>query len=383
MSGRSWSLAACALFLLGLNLAARADDFDKIRPQTQKLLGEVNEAMGRARKLEGTDPGKAREVMRDVLVKLEDATFMEEKLRRTLVAQVNNRIDNLPRLIQPRRSADDRAAERAADRDRRDRLDPARPPAQVPKGTPGSIAEELIKGSKMSEEYLARVKTAREAGLSAALNDVHASAIITEQRITPYYIDRAMKRAETTLTKEEKEVLKALNSVMTPNFDKATLKEVVAYLIDKTGVPILVNENALKEVNITYEEERVDFRLTTKVSVRTILRKILHERALAYVVKEGAINVVTAQQAKEMMTTRSYPVGDLVTPDPRLGFLAPAALQQNVLSLIQMIQRSTDPTLWDNTPGGASITFFAPTMSLVVRAPAEMHLMMGFGTAKR
>src|SRR5437879_6222990 len=102
MSGRSWSFAACALFF-AIDLAARADDFDKVRLQTQKLVGEVNEAMGRARSLESTDPTKARQVMRDVLVKLEDATFMEEKQRRNLVSQVNNRIDYLTRLIQSRR----------------------------------------------------------------------------------------------------------------------------------------------------------------------------------------------------------------------------------------------------------------------------------------
>jgi hypothetical protein len=387
MSGRSGFFAACALFLFGINLAARADEFDKIRLQTQKLLGEVNEAMGKARALETRDPAKAREVLRDVLFKLEDATFMEEKQRRHLVSQVNNRIDYVTRLIQERRRAEEKAAERAADRDRRERFDnvrqPALPGAQAPKGTPSSIAADRIKSGQASEEYLARVKAAREAGLSATLNDVQASANATEQRITQYYIDRAMKRAETTLTKEEKTILKALNSVMTPNFERATLKEVMVYLMDKTGVPILVDENALKEVNITYDEERVDLKLTTKVSVRTILRAILKERRLAYVVKEGAINVVTADQARTMMTTRSYPVGDLVTPDPRLGLLAPLALQQNVQSLIAMIQRSTDPTIWDNSPNGAQITFFPATMSLVVRAPAEMHLMMGFGSAKR
>ncbi len=49
---------------------------------------------------------------------------------------------------------------------------------------------------------------------------------------------------------------------------------------------------------------------------------------------------------------------------------------QNVQMLIQNIQNAIDPTLW-NTPGGGSITFNEANHSLVIRAPAELHYMLG------
>lgn len=381
MSLARWVPCILCLIFLGWHGSATAGQLDKLRLQAQKLTGEVNEALTRARALEASDPTKARTLLRDVLVKLEDAAFMPEQERRDLESAVRNRIDRLTRLIQARRGDDDRAGQKTVERD-----PVTRPPAQQPpKGTPGSLAGDRIKSSREAEDHAARIKAAREAGLTAALNDTQRSANIKEERFTPYYLERAMKRAEGSLTKEEKTVLKALNSVLTPDFDKVSLKEVVTYLMDKTGVPILVDENSLKDAMVDYENDKFDFRIRTKVSVRTVLRKLLHERGLAYVIKEGNIHVVTANRAREMMVTRAYPVADLIAPNPRLGPLfGQLALQENVRILIQTVMSSTDPTIWQNDgrPGGAAITFHQPTMSLVVRAPAEMHLMMGFGSTR-
>ena len=49
----------------------------------------------------------------------------------------------------------------------------------------------------------------------------------------------------------------------------------------------------------------------------------------------------------------------------------------NVAGLIQTIQNAIDPTLWSNNGGPGSITFYEPTRSLIIRAPAEMHYMFG------
>jgi hypothetical protein len=112
-----------------------------------------------------------------------------------------------------------------------------------------------------------------------------------------------------------------------------------------------------------------------KVQVRTILKKILGDKGLGYIVKEGTIQVMTAQRARETMVVRSYNIGDLVAPDPRYGMFGRPMMLMNVQSLMRVVQNATgDPAMWQQ--GGATISFFEPTRTLIIRAPAEVHHML-------
>src|SRR5262245_42760463 len=102
MSGR-WILSVVVVGFLGLSVdAQQPDPFEKIRLQAQKLTAEVNDALARARALEGSDPVRAREILRDALIQVEDATVLAERERRTLELQLRNRIEALSRAIRIR-----------------------------------------------------------------------------------------------------------------------------------------------------------------------------------------------------------------------------------------------------------------------------------------
>ena len=61
-------------------------------------------------------------------------------------------------------------------------------------------------------------------------------------------------------------------------------------------------------------------------------------------------------------------------------FVARAQMLANVQSLINTIQSTVEPSYWQpNGPG--SIAFFEPTMSITIRASAEMHYQLG-GTGR-
>jgi hypothetical protein len=52
----------------------------------------------------------------------------------------------------------------------------------------------------------------------------------------------------------------------------------------------------------------------------------------------------------------------------------------NVQTLIQNIQNAVDLAIWNVNGGPGSITFIeTPSPSLIIRAPAELHYMMGGG----
>jgi hypothetical protein len=191
--------------------------------------------------------------------------------------------------------------------------------------------------------------------------------------------DRISERGKQKLTTKEVALLKALNSTLSVDFDKKRLSLVIELLQDKAGLTILVDESSLKDANVDLYEDTVTFKVN-KVTVRTILKKILADRGLTYVIREGMVSVVTQQKAREMMVVRAYPINDLVaTNDPI--FWGPifnrAFMLQNAQMIINMIQSSVEPSQWNVNGGPASITFHEPTMSLVIRASAEMHFQMG------
>src|SRR5207253_667559 len=107
------------------------------------------------------------------------------------------------------------------------------------------------------------------------------------------------------LSAKEIALLKAMNSTLSVDFKGNSFKEVLEYLQVKTGLTIIVDENSLKDAMVEYNDP-VTFKVQ-KVTVRTILKKILADRGLSYILQEGIVQVVTAQRARETMVVRSYP----------------------------------------------------------------------------
>ena len=185
------------------------------------------------------------------------------------------------------------------------------------------------------------------------------------------------------LTEKEAKILKTLNSTITIDYKaEYKFKTVLEELQDKTSLILIMDQASVQDLNLDYDDP-VKLKLG-KVTVRTALKKILGDRGLTYIIKEGALQVMTPKRAAEHTVIRSYPVEGLVAPSQvALQFgpiVARAQMLANVQSLINTIQGSIDPNYWQpNGPG--SISFFEPTMSITIRASAEMHYQMrgGFG----
>src|SRR5439155_22730521 len=116
------------------------------------------------------------------------------------------------------------------------------------------------------------------------------------------WAERSKLRKETTgpqLTEAEKAVIKTLNSVMSVEYDKTIFRDVIDNLQERTKQTILLDRDSLRDANVEYDDP-VTFK-GNKVAVRTILRKVLGDRGLTYIIKDGAIQVVTPQKARETM----------------------------------------------------------------------------------
>ena len=98
---------------------------------------------------------------------------------------------------------------------------------------------------------------------------------------------------------------------MTLDMKDSTLEAVIDYLKDKSGVQIIVPQKVLDEMMITYKTPvSVDLK---QVTMRTILKKVLADVGLVYIVKDNVIQVTTPEIASKTLTTRTYYMGDLLT----------------------------------------------------------------------
>jgi type II secretory pathway component GspD/PulD (secretin) len=369
-----------ALTLLVGPLTARGDDLDKFIEQNrilaQKVKSEVAQALTQARTLEKTDPEQAQAVLKQALTKVQNSTALPANEQTQLSSQLLRRLREVGDLMRQQKGGQQPLKEL-----------PNKPAAPAPGEGPAAVAQKFIEKSNTAVDQSAKNKQAKDTGFAGAVAGIGASATppagdVTFPKDWAGKIKLREKYAGPQLTPKEVALVRALNSVLTVEFNDLPLKQALEVLMDRTGQAILVDPESLKEASVEYATDPVSFP-KTKVTFRTVLRKILAENRLTYVIKEGTIHVVTPAKARETMVVRTYPISDIVAPS---GFalqfgplIARAQMLANVQGVINLIETSIDPMIWQPNGGPASITFSEPTMSLVIRAPTEFHYQMAGG----
>jgi hypothetical protein len=375
-------LAVVTGLLLAAAVPTRADDFDRFRAQqevaAQKMFEEVKSTLVEARRLERTNPAEATRLLKKCLASVEDDASLSEPQRAALQRQLRTRLREVDDAARARQESDAQAARVAAEKRQREqrRADQERP---ADPNNSASKAKDLFDAAKNRVADAAKIKSSKEAGVRATFRDNEESAIASDKPMTfaSSYAYRAALRGKQQLTDKEKALLKALNSVMSVDFNKSAFRDVIDYMIEKTGQPIMLDQESLKEAMVEYDDP-VTFK-AKKVTVRTILKKVLADRGLTYILQEGTIQVVTPQKARDTLVARSYPIGDLASSlDMRFPpLLRRLQMLQTVSQLIDLIQNSVEPSTWQINGGAGTIAFYEPSQSLVIRQTAEMHYQLG------
>ncbi len=343
----------------------------------QKLVKQVQADIADSRVLEKRSPQDAIQLLQGTQIKIQSASGLGADSRNVLMRQVTQRLAQLNELARAERVEKDLKA-----------LNTPKGPAFVPQGqtTPPKTSTDAIKNfTSAQREQLAKLEQTRILTALKA-NEVFAAA---EKAAIPIVGDRELSPAWKQITEMRKEkidpkeltVLKALNSTLSIDFNNAKFRDVIDFLQERTALNIFLHEGSLKENMIEYDDP-VTLKVT-KATVRSILRKVLGDKGLTYVIEEGSLQVMTVQKARDKMTVRVYGVDDLVNAniDPRINqfnpFLAQQMKAQNGLFLANMMMTTIDPTYWQPAGGNGTIVFEPLTNSLVVRASAEMHHMIG------
>jgi hypothetical protein len=375
--------------------AVRGDDYFEQKKQeqalkAQKAVSDVMAALKTAQQLEKTNPAQAKEVLQNALVELADSRALSDKDYKDLQNRLLSRLKQLDGAAASQKAGDDYKSKVKADKEAAAEKEREFKATQVAQNkNPYDQAKDRIDGAKKvldSTRDLTDIRNKNFTDMGVDFDKTMAKGA-KEERITAAFIARS-ERLKQKLTKEETALLKALNSKMTPDFDKSntTLKNFLEYIQDKVpGLTIFVDEGSMKEANIEYDTP-VGFKVKNQVTVRTILKKVLADVGMTYIIKDGAVQVITPEKTKDYLVTRAYPVQDLIAPfDMRMPqYATQAQMFQNAQALIQMIVNMVEPTSWVGMSerGYGSIWYDPASMAIMVRHTAEMHYQLGGGLSR-
>jgi hypothetical protein len=179
-----------------------------------------------------------------------------------------------------------------------------------------------------------------------------------------------------------------LQAVCPLDLKDAPLSQALDELRSKTGLNIVVDEPALNQAGVSLERH-----LTLKVDgmpLGNLLRLLLHQAHLAYVIKDKVLLVTTEAQARGEMISRIHPLGNLLSPaDPIIlptangevffGWSSPTPAGMRLLeetpeeSLIDLIVQSIEPATWCDNGGPGTIDYFPAGKSLIVNQTADVQ----------
>ena len=386
------SLPAVLLALALGAPAARADDIledvkSRMKVEAQRVEKEYKDGRLAAYKLVSRDDPKlldATEKLTELLAMVQKDKSLAPQRRKVIIVTLKWDIDKVAEIAASRRKAVARETERVAARERRDETTSASAARRATETrSTTDVARSILESRGRVVTDTKKDKVTSRDRYNIALNAVDKAAVPeTRSYVMPSAAEWKRiteKRSKAIkMTAAEKDIMKALGSTLDVDYSKATFQDVIEQLGKKLKVTISADKRALEEASVTYETEVT---LKLKASTRTVLKKILSELNLTYVIKDEAIQITTPERAKDMTTLRTYYLGDLAAVvDLRLDPLTRQALMmQQVETIIGMITSQVDKNSWKvNNPDAPGTIVFDPiTFSLVVKQTAEVHFLLG------
>lgn len=156
------------------------------------------------------------------------------------------------------------------------------------------------------------------------------------------------------------------------DFSEVPLRQVVAELSRKFEVQVVLSLKKLEEASVSPETPVT--RKATDLSFESILRLILSDLELTYLVRHECLMITTPEDAESQLETRVYPVLDLVTTGA--AGLRPSEDDQkrDYDALINVILSTIQPDSWDDVGGPGAVDALDNAGALVISQTRDVHL---------
>jgi len=382
------ALLALPLFAAGPAAAQSRDPLPEARARLEVEAQRVERMVANGRdyayrivRLDAANLGAARERIRSLIAAVEDDKAVRPERRSALLRTLKGDLTALVAVAVGRRPRAEFVPQRQAQADIR-RADDVQRAAAGQRNFKDIQA--LFNARSLALADARRLPQQKSEGFRATQVQVEKSAVPQAEDITfPDDWQEKSKRRSTAnkLTAKERAIMEALAKPISVDFENNTLSSVLEWLGKVMGVDLITDKQALEEVGATYET-MITLKMRN-VTARTVLRKVLADLNLTYVVRNESIQVTSVARAKEMVTMRTYYIGDLVGyVNPNLPpALNQVQMLQNIALLVNSITRQIDPQSWhSNNPDAPGTIAFDPiTMTLVIKQTAEVHMALGGG----
>ncbi|HUY31896.1 MAG TPA: VWA domain-containing protein [Pirellulales bacterium] len=319
------------------------------------LRSEVRNEVNRARRMMSTDAEKARAMLKLLLEKVEQSTELKSDVRAQMAGQIRAALRAAGRqeLVQSERDLRKRqvAAEvEARERINRDMFVREQKVEQLMARFSALMDEERYRdaeavadlaedmesnrpGLRTAELYsrmvgyttdLVAVRDARHRGFADMLYATETSNIPISDNTPLLYpapevwqmlTERRKKYRAVDLSKSspaEAKITEALSNTTELDFTDQPLSDVIEYLKDKHQIEVQFDNKAMTDAGVG--SDTAVTRTIKGVTLRSALRLLLGDLDLTYVIKDEVLMVTTKTEAENILTTKVYPVADLVVP---------------------------------------------------------------------
>lgn len=325
------------------------------RVYVQFLRSEVRHTVNAARGMMGADPEGAINMLKLLLEKVTQAPELEPDVRAQLRDQIEAALQTASQQAIVKTERDMRREEVAAEAQARQRINRelflqeqkvdqlmarfnalmdeeryrdaeavANIAEEMSPNTPGLRDAELTARMVGYTADMMAVVDARHKGVIDSLYQIELSLVPTPDEPPILYPDpevwqllteRRKKYKAVDLTESnpnEAKIVAALDDKTELEFVDQPLSDVVDYLKERHDIEIQLDTKALTDEGIGSDTPVT--RNIKGITLRSALRLMLGEMDLTYVIRNEVLMITTKTEAENMLSTKVYPVADLVIP---------------------------------------------------------------------
>jgi hypothetical protein len=344
--------------------AADGELLDQVERQqrvyVQFLRSEVRNAVNQARATMAIDPENAVNMLKLTLEKIAQAPELDPEVRSQLRDQVEAALQTASQQALVKAERDLRREEIEAARQARMRINRdlflqqqkvdqlmarfnalmdeeryrdaeavANIAEEMSPGTAGLRTAELTSRMVGYTADMNAVRDARHKGVIDATYQIELSLVPTPDEPPILYPDpevwqllteRRKKYKAVDLTQNnpsEAKIIAALDDKTELEFVDQPLSDVVEYLRERHEIEIQLDNKALADAGLGSDTPVT--RNIKGITLRSALRLMLGEMDLTYVIRNEVLMITSKTEAENMLSTKVYPVGDLVIPVPTAG----------------------------------------------------------------
>jgi hypothetical protein len=164
---------------------------------------------------------------------------------------------------------------------------------------------------------------------------------------------------------------RALDQEISLDFVNTPLKDVVAFVRDKSQVDLLLDRKSLDECGVATDAP-ISFR-ARNVKLRHGLAELLRNVGLTWTILDEVLVVMTPEEHDRLLVARAYPIADLLGRSQGTDLFGWPRRAADLDSLQDLISTTIAPVSWDSVGGPASIASCPHIDVLVVAQTLEVH----------